>query len=157
MTIYGLDFTSRPDERKPITCASGSLDDGALVLEAVEAFPSFSEFEAFLARPGPWCAGFDFPFGQPRKLLTNLGLPSDWAKVVTWFTDRSRDGFVELLDRCRSIRAKGDKQHRRQTDVLARSCSPMGLVQQQKTNALFALGLDGQDVGLETGGEESRF
>jgi hypothetical protein len=127
MTIYGLDFTSCPTKRKPITCASGLLDHGVLVVKAVEVFSSFSEFEAFLARPGPWRAGFDFPFGQPRQLLTNLGLTDSWAEVVAWFTDRSRDDFVELLFHYRLKRAKGDKQHRRQTDVLAKSCSPMML------------------------------
>jgi hypothetical protein len=125
MKILGLDFTSRPTKRKPITCASGSLDHGVLELEAIERFVSFAEFEALLARPGPWRAGFDFPFGQPRKLLTNLGLKGDWVEVVTWFTNRAREDFVDLLSRYRSGRPEGDKQHRRQTDKRARSCSPM--------------------------------
>jgi hypothetical protein len=125
MRVYGLDFTSSPTKRKPITCASGSLNHGVLVVDTTEAFSSFLEFEAFLARPGPWRAGFDFPFGQPRKLLTNLGLKGDWAESVTWFTDRAREEFVDLLNHYRSGRPKGDKQHHRQTDERARSCSPM--------------------------------
>jgi len=127
MKIYGLDFTSRPTLRRPVTCASGSLDHGILALNIVEAFPSFAEFEAFLTRPGPWRAGLDFPFGQPRRLVTDLGLRGDWAKVATWFTDRTRADFVAVLDDYRSRQPKGHKQHRRNTDECARSCSPMML------------------------------
>jgi hypothetical protein len=127
MVIYGLDFTSSPNRRKPVTCAAGSFARGILVIEALETFPSFTEFEMFLARPGPWRAGFDFPFGQPRRLLTDLGLKNDWATAVLRFSGYSRDGFVKLLNDYRALRPKGDKQHRRKTDELAKSCSPMML------------------------------
>ena len=71
MRIYGLDFTSAPSYRKPITCAVGIITADWLRVEGLIALISFVEFEQFLSQPGPWLAGLDFPFGQPRKLIQN--------------------------------------------------------------------------------------
>ncbi len=125
MVIYGLDFTSSPNKRKPITCAVGSLTRDLLAVEVVEELPSFAAFESFLDRPGPWRAGLDFPFGQPRRLLVELHRTGDWASSVSWLAARGREAFEELLRSYRASRPKRDKQHRRQTDELAGSRSPM--------------------------------
>jgi len=111
MNIYGLHFTSHPTRRKQITCAAGSLDNGVLNVELHESFASFPEFDEFLAHPGPWRVGLGCPFGQPRELLTNLGLTGDRSEVVTWLTNRGRGDFVKLLDRYRSGHAKGSAFH----------------------------------------------
>jgi len=105
----------------------GHFDRAVLNLEGVEAFPGFAEFEGLLVRRGPWRAGFDFPFGQPRKLLRNLGLKGDWGEVVTRLTSRGREDFMTLLNDYRAGRVEGDKQHLRTTDALAKSCSQMML------------------------------
>lgn len=75
MRIYGIDFTSRPTRRKPITCLECRLDGGVLSAGTLESLKSFDAFEDILQRPGPWIAGIDFPFGQPRKLIETLGWP----------------------------------------------------------------------------------
>jgi hypothetical protein len=62
MKIYGLDFTSAPRRRKPITCALCTLADTRLHFKNLCSLPNFTEFEEFLRQPGPWIAGFDFPF-----------------------------------------------------------------------------------------------
>lgn len=128
MNIYGLDFTSAPCVRKPITCASASLDGRLLSLDRVERFCSFAEFENFLQRPGPWRAGFDFPFGQPRRLLSEQQRgQEDWPTFLAWVAQRSSAGFADWLTDYRRDRPYGDKQHQRETDRLARACSPMML------------------------------
>ena len=50
---------------------------------------SFEEFERFLAQPGPWLAGFDFPFGQPRPLITHLHWPRRWRDAECAYSARS--------------------------------------------------------------------
>jgi Protein of unknown function (DUF429) len=77
--LIGVDFTSAPTRRKPITVARGTLDGARLALARIDALPDFAAFEALLREPGPWLGGFDFPFGLPRELLQTLGWPLDWA------------------------------------------------------------------------------
>lgn len=79
MQIYGIDFTSRPARRKPITCLECRLGGGMLSAGALVSLTTFEAFEAVLQRPGPWIAGIDFPFGQPSKLVENLGWPKSWV------------------------------------------------------------------------------
>ena len=64
MKVYGIDFTSRPSRRKPLTCIECEFDGATLRAGPQLAWRDFGEFEAALRRPGPWIAGIDFPFGQ---------------------------------------------------------------------------------------------
>lgn len=127
MIIYGVDFTSAPRRRKPITCARSELRDNLLCLDSFEAFSTFTEFETFLQRPGPWIAGLDFPFGQPRKLIENLGWSSDWEGYVKIVGSMTKQEFVQTLAEYRKLRPEGDKQHMRVIDNKANSRSPMML------------------------------
>ena len=125
MTLYGLDFTSTPTARKPVTCVRCELSEGALELAEIETFGSLKAFEGFLQRQGPWTAGVDAPFGQPRKLTGNLGLPQSWEAYAAQLGELSRAEFVALLDAYRAPRPAGDKEHRRRTDISAGALSPM--------------------------------
>jgi hypothetical protein len=78
-------------------------------------------------RPGTWVAGMDFPFGQPRRLIENIGWPRTWTGYVRHVSTITKPEFVETLAKYRAGREKGDKQHLRQTDELANSRSPMML------------------------------
>lgn len=127
MKIFGLDFTSVPSKRKAITYAQCSMDGDNLALQSFGHLTSFNEFETFLAQPGPWVMGMDFPFGQPRKLIENLGWPATWEGYVRHVAEMSKSQFVEALAKYRAGRLKGDKQHLRRTDELANSRSPMML------------------------------
>jgi hypothetical protein len=127
MKIYGLDFTSAPSERKPITCARCFLKEGTLRLVEINLLTSFEVFETFLMQPGPWVAGLDFPFGQPCKLIDNIGWPRIWEGYINLIGAMSKDEFVSKLEKYRQSRPKGDKQHLRRTDELANSRSPMML------------------------------
>ncbi len=126
--ILGVDFTSAPRPKKPITAASGHLRRDVLEIEALETFDDFHQFEELLARPGPWIGGFDFPFGQPRALLRALGWPTDWAAMVTHCATLDRVTLRRLLDDYRATRPAGAKYLHRETDRPAGSSSPMKLV-----------------------------
>jgi hypothetical protein len=127
MQIFGLDFTSVPGPRKAITWLQAHLEKDSLYLDASGALTTFVSFEAFLARPGPWLAGMDFPFGQPRKLIENIGWPRTWAGYVAHIAAMSKPEFVTALGAYRQDRPVGDKQHLRYADKLADSRSPMML------------------------------
>ncbi|MEO0563473.1 MAG: DUF429 domain-containing protein [Chloroflexota bacterium] len=125
MRIFGLDFTSAPSKRKPLTLASATLTDGVLRPESVEAMPSFKGFEALLERVGPWVCGMDFPFGQPLKLIENLNFPMDWQAYVELVEGMGKREWVATVDRYVQGREPGDKLHFRDIDRLAGAQSPM--------------------------------
>ena len=127
MKIFGIDFTSAPTRKKPITCAECDLHETLLTIHDCLKLPSLAEFEAFLHSPGPWIAALDFPFGQPRKLVENLGWPESWESYVQTISSMGKMLFEETLTRYQASRSPGDKQHLRATDAQARARSPMML------------------------------
>jgi len=128
MRIYGVDFTCAPRKAKPITIGSGVLRKNFLFLEEVERADSFSQFEAFLARPGPWIGGFDLPFSLPAELVRDLGWPSEWQALVRHCSTLARMELRAALDAYRATRPVGKKYVHRATDLPAGSSSPMKLV-----------------------------
>lgn len=78
MKIYGIDFTSSPKGSKPITCLECVLDDDTLCAGPLTEWRDLDSFEAGLRKPGPWIAGIDFPFGQSRRFIENIGWPHSW-------------------------------------------------------------------------------
>lgn len=116
-----------PGPRKPITYVKCNLEDEFLWLESFGGLGSFDAFEQLLMRPGPWVAGLDFPFGQPRRLIENIGWPRTWDGYVRHVGEMTKQDFVEALRQYREARPSGDKQHLRRTDELSNSRSPMML------------------------------
>ena len=127
MRVYGVDFTSRPSRRKPITCLECVLEGGRLTTVHLSAWTSFAGFEALLCGPGPWIAGIDFPFGQARRFIEAIGWPQTWHGYVGKAEALGRDGFRAVLDHYRARQPSGDKEHRRATDVVAGAISPQKL------------------------------
>ena len=125
--FYGIDFTSRPSEKKPLTCAIASFDGMTLSLDQLIRWAEFEEFEKALLQPGPWVMGIDFPFAQSRKLVENIGWPTDWSKYVSLVGEMTRTEFRALFETYKAARASGDKQHKRTCDKQARSQSPQTL------------------------------
>jgi hypothetical protein len=125
LKVFGVDFTSAPSHRKSITYAVCELRGRQLTHIESSRLESFDEFETFLIEPGPWVAGFDFPFGQPRKLIDNLKWDPDWESYVNLLSRLCMKGWERLLREYRTPRPKGDKQHLRETDDRAQSKSPM--------------------------------
>lgn len=87
----------------------------------------FEDFESTLLEPGRWIAGVDFPFGQARRLIENIGWPADWQTYVRQARSLGRQGFRIVLNEYRQGRPDGDKEHRRRTDIAAGSISPQKL------------------------------
>ncbi len=127
MNLFGLDFTSAPSPRKPITCAVCILSESTLHVKETQAHTSFAAFEQFLRQESPWIAAFDFPFGQPRKLLGNLNWPQTWEGYVQHVAEMGKVAFEETLIQYQASRPAGNKQHTRATDRLAGARSPMML------------------------------
>jgi hypothetical protein len=126
--ILGVDFTSAPRPRKPITVARGRLAGGAFALAAVEPIVDWPAFEQLLAAPGPWIGGFDFPFGLPREAVTDLGWPLDWQLLVAHCATLGRTDLRAAFDAYRASRPAGRKYPHRATDLPAGSHSPIKLV-----------------------------
>ena len=127
MNVYGIDFTSRPSRSKAITCAECQLDRDRLVVECLQRLESLDAFGAFLDSPGPWIAGIDFPFGQPRRLVENLNWPGSWAGYVAHVAGLSREGFRSVLEDYKRDRPEGDREHLRLVDRLTGAQSPSKL------------------------------
>jgi hypothetical protein len=127
MKVFGIDFTSRPRRAKPIVCLPCSLEGDLLRASTPRSWSGFEGFEQALRRPGPWITGIDFPFGQPRRLVENLGWPPSWPAYVRQAGSLGRDGFRAALDAYRADRPRGDKEHRRTTDIAAGAISPQKL------------------------------
>ncbi len=127
MKIIGIDFTSSPGARKAITSVETRLENEVLYVLGLERWRDFGAFEAALVRPGPWIAALDFPFGQARTFIRNVGWPREWQAYVRMVGRMTRDEFRNQLDAYRRDRAPGDKEHRRKADVAAGSTSPQKL------------------------------
>lgn len=104
-----------------------TLEGRLLRANRLEVWPDFAPFEEALKVPGPWIVGIDFPFGQSRTFIENIGWPDDWAGYVEYAGSLGREGFRNALDAYRARRPFGDKEHRRATDVAASSVSPQKL------------------------------
>lgn len=126
--VLGVDFTSAPRPRKPITVARGRIAGAAFALETLDAVADWAEFEQLLAAPGSWVGGFDFPFGLPREAVVDLGWPEQWGALVEHCAALGRVQFRAALDAYRASRAVGNKYPHRATDLPAGSHSPIKLV-----------------------------
>jgi hypothetical protein len=90
LRVVGVDFTSRPTRRKPITLAMGERQGARVRLLQTQALSDEAGFEAWLAQPGPWVGAFDFPFGLPRELVEHLGWPTDWPALMDHYAALAR-------------------------------------------------------------------
>ncbi|GCE03819.1 hypothetical protein KDAU_11480 [Dictyobacter aurantiacus] len=125
MAIFGLDFTSAPSIRKPITCAICELWATTLRIQECLSFAQFDAFEQFLQRPGPWLLACDFPFGQPGQLINNLGWPAAWPDYIATVHAMGKVLFNQAMISYSKKRPAGDKLHLRLADKLAGAISPM--------------------------------
>ncbi|MFT3690867.1 DUF429 domain-containing protein [Paenirhodobacter sp.] len=125
MDIYGIDFTSSPSGKKPLTCVHCRFEGGELCLVDEIPWPSFAGFDAFLHGEGEWIAGIDFPFGQPRRFIERIGWPESWAGYTRHVAELGKRRFCEELRAFKAARPYGDKEYFLATDVLCGGVSPM--------------------------------
>lgn len=125
LALLGIDFTSAPTRRKPITVARGALDGKRLALQRVDALADFGAFEALLAEPGPWLGAFDFPFGLPRELVEALGWPREWAALIRHYAALDRPAIRSRFAAFCAGRPPGGKFAHRACDGPAGSSPSM--------------------------------
>ena len=160
-SLLGVDFSSAPSRRKPITVARGLRRGDTLVLHGVAELPDFAAFEAVLATPGPWLGGFDFPFGLPRPFVDAHALGGTPAEVAAALAQRcgSRLGFRALVDAWGNTRPPGQRLIHRRCDTAEPGVSsssplqtryvPVGFMYYEGLPRLLAAGLTlpGQHAG----------
>jgi hypothetical protein len=125
LQLLGVDFTSAPSRRKPITVARGTLDGTRVSLRGIDELPDFAAFEALLRSPGPWLGAFDFPFGLPRELIDTLGWPRDWLAMIRHYAALPRPNIRERFAAFCAQRPKGGKFAHRACDGPAGSSPSM--------------------------------
>ena len=123
--LAGVDFTSRPAKRKPITVALGHAQHGVVRLERIESHADNAGFAQWLASPGPWLAVFDLPFGLPRELVLALGWPTEWLALMRHYASLSRDEIRVIFATFCNARPVGGKFAHRATDGPAGSSPSM--------------------------------
>ena len=125
MRIHGVDFTSTPSRTKRIVIASGGLTADSFVLDHLESMDAWSDFEHWLQRPGPWVAGFDFPFSLPRELVETLGWPAEWRSLMAHYAALSRAQVRDTFKAFCDARPRGSKFAHRACDIPAGSSPSM--------------------------------
>lgn len=125
MQLAGIDFTSRPTRRKPVTVALGELQHGVVKLARVDLHESFEALSQWLQTPGPWLAACDFPFGLPRELVQALGWPTEWHALMRHYTALSREEIRETFAAFCDARPAGAKFAHRACDGPAGSSPSM--------------------------------
>ena len=101
------------------------MNETGFALECIETFSSWLEFEAWLQRPGPWVAGFDFPFSLPRELVETLGWPLEWLPLMTHYAALSRAQIRDTFKAFCDARPAGTKFAHRACDIPAGSSPSM--------------------------------
>ena len=127
--VLGVDFTSAPSKKKPITVAVGRWISNGLVptyrLDEIRGLVSLQDFEMFLNESGPWLGGFDLPFGQPRTLIEHEGWPTEWPAFVEFYCAQPRNSLRDTFRRWCNARPAGDKFAWRKADKPAGSSPAM--------------------------------
>jgi Protein of unknown function (DUF429) len=123
--LIGVDFSSRPSARKPIVVAHGETSGRTLQLLAFDRFHELPAFGAWLAQPGRWTGGFDFPFGLPRELVEHLGWPTDWRTCMRHYAALPRAEIRNTFTAFCAARPAGRKFAHRACDRPAGSSPSM--------------------------------
>lgn len=115
--LRGIDFSSRPNRRKPIVVALGRQHSTDTVqLTSLRRLPTTESFLYCLLEPGPWVAGCDFPFGLPRELVLQLGWPLRWRELIDHYATLERSAIRATFAAFCAARPVGGKFAHRACD-----------------------------------------
>ncbi|MGI9446184.1 MAG: hypothetical protein ACR2NI_00840 [Pirellulales bacterium] len=126
--LLGVDFSSAPTRRKPITVAVGLMPtttDPVYRLQTIREIETLEAFECMLTEPLRWIGGFDLPFGQPRTLIEHERWPTQWNDFVHFFCGQSREYLRETFRDWCNAHPPGNKFAWRKTDRPAGSSPAM--------------------------------
>jgi hypothetical protein len=137
LRVLGIDFTSAPTARKPVTCTTCRLEGDRLTVERHERIASLAAFEALLWRPGPWLAGLDFPFSFARGFLQAMGWPTDWPALADRLSGMEKPAYLAALAGFRQAQPPGRKHRRRALDRRTGGAAPNNEVNPPVARMLF--------------------
>ena len=123
--LAGIDFTSRPTRRKPITVALGHVSHGTVRLDRIDTHADFDGFAHWLRTAGSWLGVFDLPFGLPRELVLALRWPTQWAPLMRHYAALSRAEIRATFAAFCAARLAGKKFAHRAVDGPAGSSPSM--------------------------------
>ena len=128
--LMGVDFSSAPSRRKPITVALGQRHGSIVRLSGLLAFDTLAAFGAHLAAAvadgeAPWLAALDFPFGLPRELVQSLGWPLAWEPLMAHYAALSRAEIRATFAAFCDARPVGGRFAHRACDIPAGSSPSM--------------------------------
>jgi hypothetical protein len=125
LLLAGVDFSSHPGKKKPITVALGHLGGPVLKLARLEAFATLDAYAAWLATPGPWLGAFDFPFGLPRAFVEANGFGGTCEEVIRQVRARcpTRMAWRSFIDTWGNTQPAGQRLLHRRTDTALQGLS----------------------------------
>ena len=101
------------------------MSHGRCVLSRIERIESLEGFGQWLQQPRPWLGAFDFPFGLPRELVTQLDWPLQWQDCMRHYAALSRADIRATFAAFCDARPVGGKFAHRATDKPAGSSPSM--------------------------------
>ena len=122
MKIIGLDFSSSMTTESFIV--SGTLEGDVLSLDTVTSHRG-GALQVALSDPGEWVLGLDVPFSLPGVFVDAQRWEAEWEAYVDRLCELDRPRFKDLIDSYRAGRPEGQREPKRQTDLAARSLSPL--------------------------------
>ena len=125
LLLAGIDFSSNPSKKKPITVALGHLFGPVLKLQCLENFSTLDAFSTLLATPGPWLGAFDFPFGLPRAFVEANALGKTCEEVIGNVRARcpTRMQWRSFIDTWGNTQPAGQRLLHRRTDTALQGLS----------------------------------
>ncbi|HET9646517.1 MAG TPA: DUF429 domain-containing protein [Burkholderiaceae bacterium] len=123
--LVGVDFTSRPTGRKPITLAFGERMGATVHVQRFGSHPCLESFAGWLCEPAQWLGAFDLPFGLPRELVEHLGWPTEWPRLIAHYGTLTREEIRRTFAAFCAARPAGSKFAHRACDGPAGSSPSM--------------------------------
>lgn len=123
LRILGIDVTSAPHKRKPLTGAWARLDGDLLMVDTIQTWTAWPELDRVATDETSTWIGFDAPFGLPVAFQDTMGWPREGGAVLARASALTRSELGEAYLAFR--RRWTDRLPLRITDDLARSASPL--------------------------------
>ncbi|MDX1669196.1 MAG: DUF429 domain-containing protein [Limnobacter sp.] len=121
--LIGIDFSSSPSRKRPITVATAEWEGQTLRLQSLKKLPKLEEFDELLAKPEPFLAAIDMPFGLSRQLVDGLAWPGAqrqdvqaWADLITFYGKLSKEEIRATFKAWCDARPPGQKFAHRKSD-----------------------------------------